>query len=89
MTSWVKQVPADALAEGVRYFIGKTNWVGCYMFVSRDIKGRGVWSVKPGIAVRFTAREAREFLAEHPDSVVIEIPKDADRRWKRRQKRLY
>lgn len=93
MSNWIKEVPRDAIVDGSPYFLARkhsSEYHTSYMYVSRDIKGRTLLSVKPGIAIRFTsAASIAELLSKYPEFVVIEVPKDADKRWKRRVKRYY
>lgn len=50
------------------------------------IKGRNILSYKPGIATHVIGNDKlRKILREQSNHVAIEIPADADRRWKRRK----
>lgn len=93
MSSWIKEVTLEQLQEGRAYFLAKKWESECagtsYMFHSRLLNGKVQWSSKPGIAVRCVANEKlREILTEHADLVAIEIPADADSRWKARKHRF-
>lgn len=92
MSSWIKVVSADHLQEGRKYFLGKQNpnpqWSNCWRWCSSDINGKDCMSTKPGIATRYSNVEAlRKFLKEGTVLQAVEVPDDADKRWKRRQKR--
>lgn len=56
------------------------------LFYARDIRGKTIMSEKPGIAIRFLANEIADILSKHEDHEAIEVPRDADKRWKRRSK---
>ena len=93
MASWIKEVSLAQLQEGQTYFLAKKWESKCagtsYMFHSRLLNGKAQWSSKPGIAVRCVANDKlREILTEHADYVAVEIPVDADKRWKARKRRF-
>lgn len=94
MSSWVKEVKLEDVKDGASYFLarqsgGSTN-ITTWHFYARDIKGKAVMSTKPGIAVRFLGGEPfRETLRKHTDLTAIEVPADADQRWRRRVKRFW
>lgn len=89
MSSWIKEVEADAVAENATYFIARRprTAMAPYLFHARDIKGKSVMSEKPGIADRVVGNDKlRAALREHLDLVAVEVPPDADKRWKRRKR---
>ena len=91
MASWIKEVPLCDLIDGECYFLARkwTTGVGLhYLFLSRLANGRPRLSSKPGIAIRCVANDnLRQTLAEHEGYVAVEIPGDADKRWKARKSR--
>jgi len=92
MTSWIKEVPIDQLVEGKAYFLAKkweTHMGFSYLFHSRLLSGKEQLSCKPGIAIHCIANDKlRKILIERPNYVAIEIPADADKRWKARKRRF-
>lgn len=91
MMSWQKEVAVSDIAESGEYFIANFsdfNGHRSYNYISRGLNGKAIWSCKPGIAIRFPGKQAYDYITSHPIHVALEIPKDADRRWKARQKRF-
>lgn len=88
MSNWVKTVEVDDVQDGKTYFIGRrleSNAVG-QLFWSRPLRGKDQWTVKPGIALRYTGDDDfREVLRKNPIAVAIEVPANADRRWRARK----
>lgn len=96
MATWAKPVEAKDIQESELYFLGKNvtahsaDFGPSWIFYSKDIKGKTIWSSKPGIALRIRGdQKLREILAENPDLQAVPVPKDADQKWKRRQRRLW
>lgn len=96
MATWAKPVEAKDIQESELYFLGKNvtahspEMAASWLFYSKDIKGKLKWASKPGIALRIRGdQKLREILAENPHLQAIPVPKDADQRWKRRQRRLW
>lgn len=90
MRSWIKEVLPCQIEDGKLYFIAtRHNSPGSYSFYSRGLNGKKSWSVKPGIAIRFTggAPLVAE-LAKNQNLVALEVPVDADKRWKARKRRF-
>lgn len=89
--AWTTPVEADQIVEGRSYFLAfrPMNSMQSYSLYGSDIKGRRVITCKPGIADRFEGNDKlRGILLKHPDHVALEVPADADKRWKRRQRRF-
>jgi hypothetical protein len=93
VSNWIKVVPAVELDPSKAYFLGRHDgdeFVGAWRFYSQDMKGRLCMTTKPGLAVRIVGNEKLAgILAERPEFVAIEVPADADKRWKRRLKRSF
>jgi len=87
MQKWIKVVDAKDLDPHRDYFIGRVGYG--VMFISRGLDGKLMWSVKPGIAIKFTAKNAREHLGTNADHVAILVPKDAATRWRARKRHFY
>jgi hypothetical protein len=91
MSGWIKEIEADAVAEDATYFIARRprTAMASHLFYAKNIKGKAIMSEKPGIADRFVGNEKlRAALRECGDLVAIEVPADADKRWKRRKRVL-
>lgn len=92
MAGWIKAVPVGDVQDGTLYFVGRPpKWkYGTWAFWSEWLNGKRAWSEKPGIALQYEGGDGlRKLLAERPDCMAVEVPKDADRRWrKRRAKRV-
>ena len=92
MSSWVIRVATPDIDESTEYFLAKQvgrAGVGGYYFVAQDIKGKFLWSQKPGIALWVLGNEKlHAFLKDHPEAFAVQIPGDADKRWRRRKKAL-
>lgn len=89
MSAWIKVVPVADLDAGKQYFLSRqpANEQAPRLLYARDIRGKTVMSEKPGIAIRFSADEIADVLQKHAGNEAVEVPADADTRWKRRQKR--
>lgn len=88
MPEWVKAVEADNVQDGKIYFIGRRSetHVGIQLFWSRPLRGKDQWTVKPGIALRYTGDDDfRELLRKNPVAVAVEVPANADQRWRARK----
>lgn len=87
--SWIKKVPVAETTEEGTYFIAKQNGTsGSYFFWSTYLSGKEGWSVKPGLGNRYKggASLARMFGKNSGMNLVaIEVPPDADKRWKARR----
>lgn len=89
MPSWIKPVTATDVQDGKLYFVGlKPQWkYGGWQFWSEGLDGKQRWSVKPGIAMQCVGSDKlRHLLTEKRGSgvIAIEVPKDADKRWRAR-----
>lgn len=63
------------------------------MFYSRGLNGKNLWSVKPGIAIQAYGGEQlvttfAKNKAKGIELVAIEVPADADKRWRARKRRF-
>lgn len=87
MQSWVKIVPTAEVKDGAQYFIGKIVGPGVWLH-ARGLNGKLQWSEKPGIAIRCEGSDKfRAYLAENTGCVAVEVPADADKRWRARKRR--
>ncbi len=89
---WEKEVPIDDIKDDGDYFIAKFNDFSGhrnYMYLARGLNKKLCWSVKPGIAIRYVGGDGlKEHLAKNNGAhVALEVPKDADKRWKARKRR--
>lgn len=89
MGSWIIPVEAKDIEDGKEYFLGKNmaadGHAPLWYFHAKDIKGKSIMSQKPGIARRFVGgNKLRSVLADHPALKAVQVPPDADKRWKRR-----
>ena len=93
MQVWIKFCPDSEIVEGKEYFIGRHRNPGNQYLESCDFLGRGLnkkvlWTQKPGIAIRAVGGEAlREYLKRDARFKAVEIPEDADKRWRARKPR--
>ncbi len=88
--SWVRVVSSNNLKGDEQYFLSKepVTDMAPRLFYARDIKGKTIMSEKPGIAIRFSAKEIGDILCKHSEHQAIEVPHDADTRWTRRKKKF-
>lgn len=90
MADWEKVVALAQIEDGKQYFLSRQKVVeqAPRYFYARDINGKTVMSTKPGISIRFSAEEILEILKTHEGKGLqaVEVPGDADKRWKRRKK---
>ena len=85
---WCVPVPVGETTEDKTYFIGR-KYGNTYMFWSCGLNSKESFTTKPGIAIRFVGghKLERVFYANpHVQLVAIEVPHDADKRWKARKK---
>lgn len=88
MASWIKPVALSDVQDGKLYFVGMPpKWeFGTWAFWSEGLNGKQSWTEKPGIALRFEGGdELRRVLRDRPDVISVEVPKDADKRWRARR----
>ena len=88
--TWIKPVPLSEVRDGALYFIGlPPKWkYGTWAFWSEWLNGKRAWSEKPSIALQYEGGdELRQLLTKHADVTAVEVPKDADKRWRKRQRR--
>ena len=92
MQSWAKIVPIGEIKDGQHYFVGKVFGGGVYAGLEFHVRGLNkklMWGGKPGIAVRYEgSANFREYMAKSTDCVAVEVPTDADTRWKARKRRF-
>lgn len=75
--------------EGKAYFVGKVVTLSAgarpTFLLVETARGKQKWGVKPSMAIRTEYNDKlRQWLAGVPGSVLVEIPTDADKRWRRR-----
>lgn len=90
MSNWIKPVATSDVENGTLYFVGMPpKWkYGTWAFWSEWLNGRRAWSEKPGIALQYEGGDGlRKLLTERADCIAVEVPKDADKRWRRRRAR--
>lgn len=83
---WVKkEVPEASIKDGVAYFLAMRlarDWDG-YLFCAERLNGKTMMSAKACLAIQFNGNDKlRTFLRDNPDHVCIEVPADADKRWR-------
>ena len=89
--SWQKIVPIEDLVDGTAYYLAKpfgvmNGTVIQWIYWSLPKNGKKGWSTKPGIAISVVCNDKlRQHLAQNSDLHAIEIPKDSDKKWKRRE----
>jgi len=84
--AWIKEVAIADVVESKAYFLSNKGPMGYYSFYSEWMSGKRGWSSKPGIAVQFFGTDQfKAELSKHPDWVALEIPADADKRWRARK----
>lgn len=88
--SWQKIIPNDELVDGMAYYLTiayeLNGIVVQWMYWSSPKSGKQGWSTKPGIAINIICGDKlRECLSKNPNWHAIEIPKDANKRWRRRE----
>lgn len=92
MIDWIKQIPVEQTSKDKLYFLARSyNNGNSFDFWSKYLNGTETWSVKPGIAVRFYGGEQLvKTFAKNPGVplVAIEVPADADSRWRKRKRRF-
>lgn len=89
MSSWLPVACTD-VQDGRLYFIGlPPKWkYGIWAFWSEWLNGKRTWSEKPGIALQYEGGNAlRQLLKDRPDVAAVEVPKDADKRWRKRSRK--
>jgi hypothetical protein len=85
---WIKEIAPDELRPEKSYFIAQKFGIhgNCYAFYSQGLKGKRSFTSKPGIALRYAGGdELRAILEKHPELVFLEVPADADKRWRARK----
>jgi hypothetical protein len=90
MADWGKVVDMAQIEDEKQYFLSRQKVVerAPRYFYAKDINGKTVMSTKPGISIRFSAEEILKVLKQHEGKGLeaVEVPGDADKRWKRRKK---
>lgn len=86
--AWIVECPPEKLSPDKVYFLAR-RWVTCgskhYDFYLEWGNGTNKWGGKPSIAVRFRGNDAfKKILSQQKDFVALEVPADADKRWKAR-----
>ena len=91
MAKWEpKAVTVADMKEGEHYFLVQGGLPPHCLYYSRGLNGRLLWSVKPGIAIRFPGDgTAQEVLTKNPQYTAILVPADADKRWRARTRRYF
>lgn len=95
MSAWVKAVEAIQIEDGRRYFVARgrreyapgmfTEW----RFQGTNARGRTLFITKPGMATVFIGSEGlRTKMAEMKTLVAVEVPANAHKRWRARDRRL-
>lgn len=92
---WIVEVPLDKLDPSKDYFVARrwldSNKRPCYEFYSRLLNGKDTWSGKPGIAIRYPGKpelKAAILKNSHVELIAVEVPSDADKRWRARKRRI-
>lgn len=90
--SWIVETPLDKLDPAKTYFITRrwkdTNDNPHYSFYCCGLNGKETWAGKPGIAIRYVGSPGlRDAILKnsHIDLIAVEVPIDADKRWKARK----
>lgn len=94
-SDWVVVVKPEDLDPTKEYFL-MIIWVGghglrSWSVYSRLLNGEKSFTSKPGIGVRFSANGAKDTLQRNKHKieglVAVEVPADADKRWRARKRR--
>jgi hypothetical protein len=87
MSSWIKPVAPNEVQDGKLYFIGMPpQWeYGVWEFWSKWLNGKRAWSGKPGIALQYEGGDELRKLLIEKGVMAVEVPKDADTRWRSRR----
>lgn len=88
MSNWIKYAEIDDIQENKEYFIGRRKENNCVgnLFWSRPLRGKDQWTVKPGIAIKYSGSEDfKEMLRKNPIAIAIEVPANSDKRWRARK----
>ena len=88
---WITEVEHADIKDHAVYFIAlrPASRSASHMFSACGLNGKTCWSEKPGIAKRYEGGEAlREHMRQRNDCIAVQVPADADTRWRaRREKR--
>jgi hypothetical protein len=89
MSNWIRPVAPADVEDGRPYFIGlPPKWkYGTWAFWSEWLNGKRAWSEKPGIALQYEGGEELRKLLTEKGVMAVEVPKDADTRWRKRRSR--
>lgn len=88
MQSWVKLVEVADLDPDKLYFIAvRPRTQNNPLLFQSQADRKANWTTKPGIAAKYSGRALIEGanFRERKDLVAVEVPKDADTRWKARR----
>ena len=84
MQAWIKIVDPDAVISDRLYFLGILYGQHHVLVLGRGKDGKQRWVEKPGIAIRVDGKQAKEILSKNPEIKILEIPADAEKRWRAR-----
>jgi hypothetical protein len=87
MPKWVKPVECHEIVDDVAYFLAlrPVTDMGQWMFYAELKSGKRQFSLKPGLAIKFLGSEKlRCTLKDSPDLCAVEVPPNADRKWRSR-----
>lgn len=91
MSTKLKEVPVEETSPDKAYFIAVPNGPrGAHWYWSRMLNGKEQWTVKAGIAIQYYGGENLvEMFRKNASKTLIalEVPDDADKRWKARKRR--
>lgn len=86
MQTWIKIIPSAELDESKLYFLGRFINISSLHFWSVLKNQKREWTSKPGIAVKYYGRDSfRELVESDSKLCAVEIPADAEKRWKKRK----
>lgn len=85
---WAKIVKPKDIKKGKLYFLSMVQKPGSMtpqLLWAEGKDGKRIWSEKPGIAIKCKGGSAfKAFMEKDELLVAIEVPKNADRRWRAR-----
>lgn len=88
MPDWIKPAEAHEIIDGKVYFIAQRplSRVGAWSFYSESKNGKLSFTRKPGIAIQYIGSEDLRNAISGKDGICcVEVPSNADKRWRARR----